>query len=80
MSTNSYSFADPIPRHSSEFPAAAGPGGLELLDDVIRQHVATILARCGGNKLRAARVLGISRSTLYRWLEKPLDGAKSGGE
>jgi len=44
------------------------------LDAVIRQHVQFVLDLNRGNKLRAARQLAISRSTLYRILanENPL--------
>jgi DNA-binding NtrC family response regulator len=44
------------------------------LDSVIHRHIQLVLELNRGNKLRAARQLGISRSTLYRLLagEAPL--------
>jgi DNA-binding NtrC family response regulator len=56
------------PELRTEEPVAQSPEGLNL-DSVIRHHVRQVLELNRGNKLRAARQLGISRSTLYRILE-----------
>ncbi|RLB02334.1 MAG: sigma-54-dependent Fis family transcriptional regulator [Deltaproteobacteria bacterium] len=42
----------------------------ESLEDIERQHPLKILKECNGNKNLAAKRLRISRSTLYRKLEK----------
>lgn len=52
---------------AADFQPAARFGDLSL-DEVIHQHVRYVLDLNHGNKLRAARQLHISRSTLYRIL------------
>ena len=37
---------------------------------MIRSHVESVLAENGGHKARAAKVLGVDLSTLYRWQQK----------
>lgn len=50
------------------------------LEEIERSHVRRVLEIVGGNKLRAAEILGISRSTLYNLLGEVADGktVKSG--
>ncbi len=42
---------------------------LPTLDELRRRYVGYVLQRTGGNKRRAAALLGVGRRTLYRWLE-----------
>jgi DNA-binding NtrC family response regulator len=51
-------------------PADEGQADPRHLDEVERQHVKAILQQEKGNKVHAARVLGISRRSLYRLIEK----------
>jgi two-component system, NtrC family, response regulator AtoC len=46
------------------------PGPRMTLDEVKRWYVGTVLEETGGNKVRAADLLGIDRRTLYRILER----------
>ena len=41
-----------------------------------RRHVQDVLAKLKGNKLQAAKALGVSRRTLYRLIEKHGLGGK----
>jgi DNA-binding NtrC family response regulator len=40
------------------------------MDEVRKQHIQRVLAMCKGNRLRAAQVLGIGRTSLYRYLKQ----------
>lgn len=40
------------------------------LDEVQRRHVVNVLEGVGGNKARAAEILGIGRATIYQFLSK----------
>jgi DNA-binding NtrC family response regulator len=42
----------------------------DLLSTVQRSQIDRILKRVGGNKTQAARLLGISRRSLYRWIDR----------
>jgi two-component system response regulator HydG len=59
------------PAHAWPFPSGA-PWTLRHLS---RTYAEWVLAETGGNKERAAKILGIDLSTLYRWLrrEQPSD-------
>ena len=54
------------PRPSSETAA----GEVASLFDAERDHVLRAVQQFGGNKTRAAAILGIDRRTLYRRLER----------
>jgi DNA-binding NtrC family response regulator len=56
-------------------PEAPETGGeLLSLEAVERRHVERILEGVGGNKARAAKILGINRATVYRILNEPSPG------
>ncbi len=54
-----------LPEQSSDENAEAG-----ALDDLERRHILRVLEQAGGNKTRAAEILGIQRRTLYKKLAR----------
>jgi DNA-binding NtrC family response regulator len=40
------------------------------LDDVRKRHIQKVLEMCQSNRLRAAQILGIGRTSLYRYLKR----------
>ncbi|HEV2387215.1 MAG TPA: sigma-54 dependent transcriptional regulator [Candidatus Acidoferrales bacterium] len=54
------------------------PAGLALddtwrpvpLEEVRRQHISRVLEFCAGNRVRAAQILGIGRTSLYRYFKR----------
>jgi DNA-binding protein Fis len=40
------------------------------LDAVRKEHIERVLELCSGNRVRAAQMLGIGRTSLYRYLKR----------
>jgi DNA-binding NtrC family response regulator len=49
----------------------SGPPPRPTLAEVERRYAREILRQTGGNKTRAAEILGIDRKTLYRLIDDP---------
>ncbi len=61
----------PSPDAPAAFPpAAARPGGVRRPADLTREDILGGLSQTGWNKAEAARLLGISRRTIYRKIEE----------
>ena len=66
-----------LPEHLPQDISEAGPAGtenalkmLESLEDVEKAAITEMLKRCKGNRSRAAKRLGIGRSSLWRKIKK----------
>jgi transcriptional regulator of acetoin/glycerol metabolism len=59
----------PVAQHPPQLDFGSEPLGF-LLDDVIKKTLVRSLEETEGNRRRAADLLGVSRSTLYRMLTR----------
>jgi DNA-binding NtrC family response regulator len=53
------------------FTAGRGAGLHRTLAEVEAEHIRNVLASVGGNKTRAAQILGIDRKTLREKMKEP---------
>jgi DNA-binding NtrC family response regulator len=56
---------------------AESPKELLPLAEVERRHVLGVLEQLGGNKVQAAKILGINRATVYRIVNEPDPGEEA---
>ncbi len=61
---------DHLPEHLQDEapPTDAGAWPMVSIDEISRIHARKVLDLAGGDKVEAARILGVSRATLYRLL------------
>jgi DNA-binding NtrC family response regulator len=62
-----------LPEHLQHRDTRSRPEGSDWrplsLDEVRKSHIRRVLELCLGNRLRAAQILGIGRTSLYRYLK-----------
>jgi transcriptional regulator with PAS, ATPase and Fis domain len=69
--------ADDLPAPLRQAPAAplVVPATRMTMEEVKRWYLSKVLEDVGGNKVKAAEILGVDRGTLYRMLKRQAEGA-----
>ena len=79
--THTIDLADlPEPLRSYSEATAAPDDTMISLDELQNRHLTFVLEQVGGNKVRAAEILGISRATVYEMLAKMKEQTNSGNK
>jgi len=74
LAKNSYIDAADMPQESLQLLQSAPVG--KSLEEVEKEHILNVLSETGGNYSQAARILGISRITLYNKMKNFGQGVK----
>ena len=73
LASSDFIDSDDLPeylRQPSSPASAVEPWQPISLEEVSNKHIQRVLEACGGNRVRAAHVLGIGRTSLYRYLKR----------
>jgi len=73
-SVNDFIDVDDLPETLQKPKSHTSPAGFSWrplpLNEIRRQHIHRVLEVCDGNRVRAAQMLGIGRTSLYRFLKR----------
>ncbi len=79
---NEFIDVDDLPENLQKPTLAVGRAGDTwrpvALEEVRRQHIERVLDMCEGNRVRASQILGIGRTSLYRFLKRVQGPPKAG--
>ena len=74
---------DDLPEHLQKPAGRMGENGENWrplpLEEIRKIHIHRVLETCHGNRVRAAQLLGIGRTSLYRYLKRANRSSKSAG-
>lgn len=68
LTTESFVRLDDLPDHIRKISSKRSHS--DLLADVVKGHIEEVLIKCKGNKSKASKLLGISRRSLLRMIDK----------